>query len=211
MFSSNDYQNSQNFRDIESERILVNMLEAEFKEMRISNEQASTDALFEYSEEVVEDETDPRIIKAEVKDLKEEQLDFNRHIHYHINNMDYIKIRRKLTIRFMELVQNKQRFNYILNHEDIFNKVNEKYYNNVDWIDISQNYRLSEDFMIQYQDKLNWAYISQFQRLSEEFILKFHNRISWFKISKYQSLSREFINKHKNKLRWTWIVEYQEN
>ena len=44
---------------------------------------------------------------------------------------------------------------------------------NIDWVNISYQYKLSENFIQEFQDKLNWSSISYYQNLSENFIKKF--------------------------------------
>ena len=40
-------------------------------------------------------------------------------------------------------------------------------HNNLNWNYISDNYKLSENFIREFQDKLNWDRISMHQKLSE--------------------------------------------
>ena len=37
------------------------------------------------------------------------------------------------------------------------------------WKDLSRNYKLTEDIIIEFKDKLNWYYICEYQKLSENF------------------------------------------
>ncbi len=46
---------------------------------------------------------------------------------------------------------------------------------NVNWNYISENYKLSENFIKKFQDKFDWDYISMKQKLSESFIIEFKN------------------------------------
>ena len=46
------------------------------------------------------------------------------------------------------------------------------------WQLISQEEKLSEEFIEKFQDKVDWEWISFFQKLSEEFIEKFQDKLS---------------------------------
>ena len=61
---------------------------------------------------------------------------------------------------------------------------------NVDWEDISWYYKLSENFIREFQDKINWYWISANQILSENFIQEFKDKVSWIYILLYQNLSK---------------------
>ena len=43
-------------------------------------------------------------------------------------------------------------------------------HSNLNWSSISYKYKLSENFIKEYQDKVDWYYISAHQKLSENFI-----------------------------------------
>ena len=45
--------------------------------------------------------------------------------------------------------------------------------NNVDWDYISYYYKLSENFIREFEDKIDWISISDYQILSENFIREF--------------------------------------
>jgi len=49
---------------------------------------------------------------------------------------------------------------------------------NVDWLYISVYYKLSENFIREFQDKVNWVNISIYQKLSENFIIEFKHKIN---------------------------------
>ena len=48
---------------------------------------------------------------------------------------------------------------------------------NVDWYKISYFYKLSENFIREFQDKVNWYYILEYQTLSENFKEEFKHKI----------------------------------
>jgi hypothetical protein len=48
---------------------------------------------------------------------------------------------------------------------------------NIDWYHVSQHYKLSEQFLDDFQNYLYWPYISRYQRLSDKFIKQFINYI----------------------------------
>ena len=54
----------------------------------------------------------------------------------------------------------------------------------IDWVHISRNQKLSEEFIIKFQERLDWEYISTYQKLSEEFIIKFHAKFELMVISR---------------------------
>ena len=44
---------------------------------------------------------------------------------------------------------------------------------NVDWCSITYGYKLSENFIREFQDKIDWQYISYTQKLYEDFKKEF--------------------------------------
>ena len=70
----------------------------------------------------------------------------------------------------------------------------------VDWIDISYNQSLSEDFIREFKDKVDWNNISAYQTLSENFIREFKDKVNWDCISFNQKLSLDFIYEFENRL-----------
>jgi hypothetical protein len=84
------------------------------------------------------------------------------------------------------------------------------YTNDVNWVCISMDQKLSEEFIGKYQDKVCWQYISAYQKLSEDFIEKHADKINWKHISAYQKLSEEFIDKYQDKVNWGCISGYQK-
>ena len=50
--------------------------------------------------------------------------------------------------------------------------------NNVNWINISNKYKLSENFIWKFQDKVYWTYISYSQKLSEKFKSEFKYKLN---------------------------------
>lgn len=45
---------------------------------------------------------------------------------------------------------------------------------------------------IKIEEDMNWNDISQYQKLSENFILEFKDKVDWFCVPIYQNLSKEF-------------------
>jgi len=86
-----------------------------------------------------------------------------------------------------------------------------KYYEYLDWYDISRYQSLSEPFIIKYQNKIRWYWISYFQSLSEDFITKFQNYVDWDWISFKQTLSENFITKFQNYVNWDFILNKYYN
>ena len=60
---------------------------------------------------------------------------------------------------------------------------------NIDWSNISCYYKLSENFIREFQNKVDWSSISRCQTLSETFIREFQDKIDWYWISENQTLS----------------------
>src|SRR5574343_266029 len=85
----------------------------------------------------------------------------------------------------------------------------EKYSNKLNWFCISKYQKLSEEFIDKYKDNVDWEYISEYQTLSEKFIEKYKDKVDWYYISKYQKLSEKFIKKHSDKVEWYWVSKYQ--
>ena len=53
---------------------------------------------------------------------------------------------------------------------------------NVDWLSISCEYTLSENFIRKFQNNVDWYYISSNQKLSENFIREFQDKVNWLNI-----------------------------
>jgi len=89
-------------------------------------------------------------------------------------------------------------------------------WNNIDdinWLNISIEQNLSEDFIREFHDKVDWFQISRFQKLSEGFIIKEFKdkgKIYWFNISIGQKLSEDFIRKFQDKVNWENISCFQD-
>lgn len=78
------------------------------------------------------------------------------------------------------------------------------------WADISAYYKLSEDFMEEFQDQLIWSYICIYQTLSEDFIKKFEDKVYWLYVSYHQRLSENFIREFQDKVFWDSISYRQK-
>ena len=86
----------------------------------------------------------------------------------------------------------------------------EAHANEVDWNRISAYQKLSEKFIEKHADEVNWYWISEYQKLSEEFIEQHADEVDWDWISMDQKLSEEFIERHADKVDWHWISKYQK-
>ncbi|HNW65782.1 MAG TPA: hypothetical protein PKO10_01055 [Aliarcobacter cryaerophilus] len=82
--------------------------------------------------------------------------------------------------------------------------------NNVNWYNISQNQKLSEEFIREFADEVDWCYISIYQKLSEEFIREFASKVDWHHISINQKLSEGFIREFADKVNWWYISACQK-
>jgi hypothetical protein len=71
----------------------------------------------------------------------------------------------------------------------------------INWIEVSTNVKLSEDFIKEYARNVWWVYIAEHQILSEEFIKDQLINLDKYALSRYQMLSNEFILEHIDILR----------
>ena len=69
----------------------------------------------------------------------------------------------------------------------------EEFKEKADWIDISFNQKLSEDFIKEFKDKVVWYWISY--TLSEDCIREIKDYIDWnyIPVSQFHNLSEDFI------------------
>jgi len=82
----------------------------------------------------------------------------------------------------------------------ILNKYKWKSIADVDWEAISQDVKLSEEFIAYFKDRVIWYLISTYQTLSEAFIEKFAKKVWWIEIATHQILSRDFVEKYRYRL-----------
>ena len=80
----------------------------------------------------------------------------------------------------------------------------------VDWGWISENQKLSESFIREFQDKVDWYWVSSHQKLSESFIREFQDKVDWGRISITQKLSEDFIREFQDRVKWYWISKFQK-
>jgi hypothetical protein len=73
-----------------------------------------------------------------------------------------------------------------------------------DWIYISKEINLSDDFIVAFKENLNWTTISIHQDLSEDFIRKYQHLLNWQFISRDQELSNDFLTEFENKINWPY-------
>jgi hypothetical protein len=110
----------------------------------------------------------------------------------------------------LNITADKVNWVYISANQKLSEDFIEKHADKVYWGYISAYQKLSESFIETHADKVYWGYISRFQKLSEEFIEKHADKLDWGNISIYQKLSEEFIDKHADKLYWYNISVYQK-
>lgn len=100
---------------------------------------------------------------------------------------------------------------------EIYKRVN-KYLNTffksdeeINWKAISYFYKLSEDFIEEFQDKVDWWGISRYQTLSESFMEKYLklNKLFFKQLACYQNLSEEFMKKYLNRFYKSDLIKYQ--
>lgn len=70
----------------------------------------------------------------------------------------------------------------------------------VDFMEISQRYILSENIIREFKDWLHWDFIGSDQKLSEEFIIEHLEYIDWYCTFVSQKLSDDFISKYRDKV-----------
>lgn len=90
----------------------------------------------------------------------------------------------------------------------LYNSI-EEFVEHVDWHQVSQRYKLSEDFIKEFLDELSLCGLSEYQDLSEDFIREFRDEWNWYNISMHQILSEFFIREFKNKVDWDPISLFQ--
>jgi hypothetical protein len=73
------------------------------------------------------------------------------------------------------------------------------------WKLISENDKLSDDFLCYNCKYIDWRLACQHQSLSEYVIRKNIQFIDWVAISMHQTLSENFINEYKDKVNWDSI------
>lgn len=105
---------------------------------------------------------------------------------------------------------NKHLENFIKDWKNVKIKLNKN-----DWNNISMNYELSEDFIINFSEYLNWTLIYKYQHLTQHLIKNGNYVIDKFTyITKFQKLSEEFIIENINdlNLKLIWSNQtYSEN
>jgi len=79
----------------------------------------------------------------------------------------------------------------------------------INWGDIVEHQKLSEEFIIKYSKYLGWKKISRYQKLSEEFIKENINKLDFFNLYKYQKLNDEFVLKNVKKFDLSELFKYQ--
>ena len=75
----------------------------------------------------------------------------------------------------------------------------EEFKNKVNWLYISINQKLSEDFIREFKDKVYWQYVSSNQNLSKDFILELKDRVNWYGIKKHQNITKKDIEEYELK------------
>ena len=105
----------------------------------------------------------------------------------------------------VEKFQDKVNWIWISSEQKLSENFIREFKDKVSWINISAYQQLSENFIREFKDKVNWGYISCYQQLSEDFIREFKDKVNWYFISYYQKLSENFIKEFKNKVDWYYI------
>lgn len=107
------------------------------------------------------------------------------------------------------------KLNYMKTEQEQLDYINKEFNTNfssledVDWVYISKNNKLSESFMREFQDDIDWFWVSIKQTLSEDFIREFQDEVDWYSISEYQKLSEDFIREFKDEVDWYCISQKQ--
>lgn len=95
-----------------------------------------------------------------------------------------------------------------------FDKIIKKYGENLDffdWQDISENEKLSEDFIEEFKDKLNWDLISLKQSLSKKFIIKYKDSVNWNILINKSENKEKFIMNYAEFINPSVIFKYSNN
>jgi hypothetical protein len=77
------------------------------------------------------------------------------------------------------------------------------------WMSICWDYKLSEDFIEEYQNNLSWYRISSRQKLSEEFLIKHQDKILWNTFFYNQNLNQ--YSKQVQRIVLEKIIDYHKN
>ena len=108
-----------------------------------------------------------------------------------------LEMTETLLLAIREDVKNNKGYVFNRNQLSCGYKLSEEFIrefqNEVVWDNISYFQTLSEDFIREFQDKVNWNFISIHQTLSEGFIIEFEDKIDFNAISYVQKLSGDFI------------------
>jgi len=93
----------------------------------------------------------------------------------------------------------------------MFEKIIKEFKN--DWWILSEEAKLSEDFIRKFKDKVDWEKISRYQKLSCSFICEFWEKVNWEEISTYQQsivdeADEEFINRFSGMFWWGRIANH---
>ncbi len=96
-----------------------------------------------------------------------------------------------------------ENYNYMCSPEKF------KTYMFVNWEQISEKPKLSEDFIHEFGHLVKWGAICRNQKLSLAFIHEHKDLVDWHAISEYQKLSLAFIRNHQAYIGWACISEKQ--
>jgi len=95
-------------------------------------------------------------------------------------------------------------------HEKVMLWICRNFTDQLNWWEISAEYKLSNAFIREFKDSVHWGLIFAHQKVSEAFIKEFKDVVNWVLISGSQKLSEAFIREFKNKVSWWAISERQE-
>ena len=97
----------------------------------------------------------------------------------------------------------KKHWNYIVrryiktqkNKEELCNR----YAEYLDWYDVCEYVKLSEDFMRANAELVNWKAVSRYQQLSEDFINEFNDKLDWSELSINKKVKSVVLRNNKSK------------
>lgn len=74
-----------------------------------------------------------------------------------------------------------------------------KYAEKLDWFDVCEYVKLSEDFIRMNQDNVNWKAVSRYQHMTEDFINEFKDKLDWSELSINKKVKSEILRNNKDK------------
>ena len=121
--------------------------------------------------------------------------------------------KRILTEEFIDKYANKLDWGVLSAWQPLTSYIINKYEKKINWEQVSMNYSIDENTIIDNIDKFNQSsldFIASYRGLKESTIEKIpFNKSAWEQVCEYQKLSENFIREHINDINWRFIIQYQ--